>query len=46
MVGYSTNYLENLSDREAVEFYTPNDPELNPIPFDDYKILVTDTEIR
>lgn len=46
VMGYSTNYLENLSDREAVEFYTPNDPELNPIPFDDYKILVTDTEIR
>ena len=44
VVGYSTHYLEDLSEREAIEFYPPRDAESNPIPFDGYRILVTDTE--
>ena len=46
VVGWRANYLEDLADREAIEFYSPTDSEANPISFDSYRILVTDTAVE
>ncbi len=44
-VGYDTNYLYDLKDTAAVEFDAPTDAQYEPVLFDDYEIIVTDTSV-